>query len=41
MKALGGQQSWFYIRKPYRAVEIEDLLQSVCLRGRPRDQAAS
>ena len=39
-KALGGQQSWFYIRKPYRAAEIEDLLRSVCLRGRPRGQAA-
>ena len=40
LKALGGQQSWFYIRKPYRAVEIEDLLRSVCLPGRPRGQAA-
>jgi DNA-binding response OmpR family regulator len=40
VKALGGQQSWFYIRKPYRAVEIEDLLRSVCLRGRPRGHAA-
>ncbi len=40
LKALGGQQSWFYIRKPYRAVEIEDLLRSVCLRGQHRGHAA-
>ena len=40
LKALGGQQSWFYIRKPYRAVEIEDLLRSVCLRERPSGHAA-
>ena len=41
VKALGGQQSWFYIRKPYRAVEIEDLLRSVCVHERPRGHAAS
>jgi two-component system, cell cycle sensor histidine kinase and response regulator CckA len=40
LKALGGQQSWFYIRKPYRAVEIEDLLRSVCRRGQSRGHAA-
>jgi two-component system, cell cycle sensor histidine kinase and response regulator CckA len=40
LKALGGQHAWFYIRKPYRAVELVDLLQDICLQGRPGSAAA-
>jgi CheY-like chemotaxis protein len=29
LKTLGGHQAWFYIRKPYRAAELTDLLQTV------------
>ena len=29
VKTLAGHQAWFYIRKPYRAAELTDLLQTV------------
>ena len=32
--ALGGLQTWFYIRKPYRAIELTDLLRHICLHER-------
>jgi CheY-like chemotaxis protein len=41
LKALGGHQAWFYIRKPYRATELADLLRDVCLHGRRGSVAAS
>ena len=34
LRALGGQQTWFYIRKPYRATELTDLLRHICLHER-------
>ena len=33
LKALGGQESWLYIRKPYRALELVELLRDVCKAG--------
>jgi CheY-like chemotaxis protein len=38
IKVLGGQQSWFYIRKPYRTNELTEMLRDVCLH-RPGDTA--
>jgi two-component system, cell cycle sensor histidine kinase and response regulator CckA len=34
-KELGGQQAWFYIRKPYRATELAEMLREVCLSEGP------
>jgi PAS domain S-box-containing protein len=34
LKTLGGQQSWLYIRKPYRISEVTDLIRSACLHTR-------
>jgi PAS domain S-box-containing protein len=31
LKAMGGQQSWLYIRKPYHLSEVTDLVRNVCL----------
>jgi two-component system, cell cycle sensor histidine kinase and response regulator CckA len=40
MRVLGGQRPWFYIRKPYRANELTEMLRDVCLR-RPGDSATA
>jgi two-component system cell cycle sensor histidine kinase/response regulator CckA len=45
LKALGGPESWLYIRKPYQALELVEMLRDVCqagphvadLMGNPRD----
>jgi CheY-like chemotaxis protein len=41
LKAMGDQQSWLYIRKPYRLSEVTDLVRNVRLHapsgGRPTD----
>src|SRR5260221_12824484 len=33
-KAIGEQQPWLYIRKPYRLSEVADLIQGGCLHTR-------
>jgi PAS domain S-box-containing protein len=38
---LGGLQTWFYIRKPYRAIELTDLLRHICLHERSGSVSAS
>jgi two-component system cell cycle sensor histidine kinase/response regulator CckA len=41
LNAMGGQQSWLYIRKPYRLSEVTELVRNVCLHtlsgGHPTD----
>jgi PAS domain S-box-containing protein len=39
LKAMGGQQSWLYIRKPYRLSEVTDLVRNVCLHLSPNRAA--
>ena len=41
LKTLGGHQAWFYIRKPYRAAELTDLLQTVTRRDVPSSVRAA
>jgi PAS domain S-box-containing protein len=40
LKAIGGQQPWLYIRKPYRFSEVTDLLRNVCPHTRSSGHAA-
>jgi len=40
LKAIGGQQPWLYIRKPYRFSEVTDLLRNVCSHTRSDGHAA-
>ena len=40
LAAIGGQQPWLYIRKPYRLSEVTDLLRNVCPHTRSGDHAA-
>ena len=37
LKAMGDQQSWLYIRKPYRLSEVTDLVRNVCLHSLPTE----
>ena len=37
LKAMGDQQSWLYIRKPYRLSEVTDLVRNVCLHSLPSE----
>jgi two-component system cell cycle sensor histidine kinase/response regulator CckA len=39
-KAIGEQQPWLYIRKPYRLSEVADLIRSACLHTRSGGHAA-
>ena len=41
VKTLGGHQAWFYIRKPYRAAELTDLLQTVTRPAAPSSGRAA
>jgi PAS domain S-box-containing protein len=41
VKTLGGHQAWFYIRKPYRAAELTDLLQTVTKPAAPSSGRAA
>ena len=37
LKAMGDQQSWLYIRKPYRLSEVTDLVRNVRLHSLPSE----